>query len=336
MGELVMKRFFDKENFLFPSFEGKAKKQSVAIAVGLIVGFILASFTFFNMLYCFADIVGSIVSGSADVAIADFLRSLPVFLTFFMPFWTVLALQAFFRNLSPEKLHRSLMKNGIAITAFAGVTILYVIEGLIEGRYLKIVEGSPSALYPLDSVLYAVLFVLVGVFFILYAKKFIKKIPYVVPSRGPVCKKARGAYCTFVTFWCLFALFGLSGGIFTFFIYDFAHGYAFYGIMTALAYLLSPCFLLVWEFYFNELKEEKRKEALLPLATVALCVSGLVAALYFLSLGLGLDAPSNAGFGMFPVAFAASVNIATMLTVVTPLIVSVVVLVKGLRAKSRG
>ena len=68
----------------------------------------------------------------------------------------------------------------------------------------------------------------------------------------------------------------------------------------------------------------------MPLAIAGVALSVIVVALYFVSLGTGLDAPSNAGFGMFPVAFAASVNIATMLTVVTPLIVSVVALIKGL------
>ena len=43
-----------------------------------------------------------------------------------------------------------------------------------------------------------------------------------------------------------------------------------------------------------------------------------------------MDAPSNAGFGMLPVAFAASVNIATMIVVFTPVIVAVTAFIKGL------
>ena len=61
----------------------------------------------------------------------------------------------------------------------------------------------------------------------------------------------------------------------------------------------------------------------------------LFAILYFVSLGGGMDAPSNAGFGMFPVAFAASVNIATLLTVATPIIVSVVALIKGIFVRKK-
>ena len=74
----------------------------------------------------------------------------------------------------------------------------------------------------------------------------------------------------------------------------------------------------------------KAKEFLLPLAAVGLIVSIVVAAIYLIGLGTNLDAPSNAGFGVLPVAFAASVNIATLIIVFTPLIVSVVALIKGL------
>ena len=200
---------------------------------------------------------------------------------------------------------------------------------LIAGKYTSIVEGSPSALYPLDSVLYSLLFIAIGVSVVLYTKKYSEKLQYVVPSRE-IKRSRRGLYCTFLTFFMLFALFGFSGALYSVFIYDFQHEYVFYGIMTILAYLLSPLFLGVWEFYYNELKEENKKAFLLPLGIAGTGLSLLVVALYFVSLGLGLDAPSNAGFGMFPVAFAASVNIATMLTVAVPLIFSIVVLVKGL------
>ena len=119
------------------------------------------------------------------------------------------------------------------------------------------------------------------------------------------------------------------------FIYDFAHEYAFYGIGLTFVFLLPPVQMLVWEFYYNELKEEKRKEVLLPLAIVSLIASVVVIALYMISLSTNKDAPSNAGFGMLPVAFAASVNIATLLVVFTPLIVSVTALIKGLLLRKK-
>lgn len=328
MGEMVMKKFFDKENFIPSSFEGNQKRQSLFVSLCMIFMFLVSAFTFFNMLYGFADFVGSIVSGSVDVAIRDLLRSLPLYLTFFMSLWTLLLLHATFRN--NDRRLKSTFKNAICLIAFGGINILYVLIMRIVGKYLSLVEGSPSPFFPLDSMLFSLIFIAIGVFAILYVKKLQEKLHYEVPQRGETVKKARGLYCTFVTFWVLIALFGCSAGLFSIFIYDFAHEYAFYGVATVLIYLLSPVLLGFWEFYYNELKEEKKKEFLLPLAIAGVVVSVVLTALYMIALSTNMDAPSNAGFGMFPVAFAASVNIATLIVVFTPLIVSVTALIKGL------
>ena len=330
-----MKKLFDKNNFFFSSLDEYQKKQSLIVSIIVITFFIISSFTFMNMLYAFSDIAGCIVSGSPDVAIKDFLRSVPLFLTFFMTLWGLLLIHGVFRKVSDERMIKSIFKDAICIIAFAGVNILYVIIGRIIGKYSSLVEGSPSSIYPLDSIIYSVFFIGLGVLAIIYVKKFKDKFQYIVPTRGQIVTKARGLYCTFVTFWMLIALFGFSGGIFSIFIYDFAHGFAFYGIATIFAYLMSPIFLAVWEFYYNELLEEKKKEILLPLSLIGLGVSVFFIALYMIALSTGLDAPSNAGFGMFPVAFAASVNIATLLVVFTPLIVSIVALIKGLLLRKK-
>ena len=325
-----MKNLFDKENFVVSSFEKKAKTQSLVLSILILVFFLVASFTFMNTLYVFADELGSIVSGNPDVAIKDFLRSLPIYLSLFCCIWTLLLLHATFRRVDDEKWHRSLKKDAICLLAFAGVSILYVLVGLIAGEYSSIVEGSPSALYPLDSVLFSLLFIAIGVCILVYLKKFEEKLPIVIPGRSDIVTKARPVYCIFVTFWMLIALFGLSAGLYSIFIYDFKHEFVFFGIAVILTYLMSPIQLGMWEFFYNEIKPEKKKEMLLPLSLVSLGCSVVTVALYMISLSTGLDAPSNAGFGMFPVAFAASVNIATLIMVFTPLIVSVVALIKGL------
>ena len=330
-----MKKFFDKENFLPSTFDKKAKTQSLVLSILTIVFFAISAFTFMNMLYAFADCIGSIVSGSIDAALRDFLRSLPLFLSLFMSLWTLLLFHGVRRIDDEEKRNKFIFKKAIAILAFAGVNILYVLIARIAGKYLSLVEGSPSPLFPLDSILFSLLFVAIGVFLLVYLKKLKDKLPLMIPVRGGVVKKARGLYCTFLTFWLLIAVFTFAGGVYSIFIYDFMHEYVFYGIMLITSYLLSPFLLGVWEFYYNELKEEKKKEFLLPLGLAGTCLSLLVVVLYFVALLTNLDAPSNAGFGMFPVAFSASVNMATMIVVATPLIVSVVALIKGLLARKK-
>lgn len=324
-----MKKFFDKDNFVLSTFDSKQRLQSLIVAIALIVFFVFSAFTFFNLMYAFADCVGSIVSGSADAALRDAGRSIPLFLSFFMSIWALLLVHGLFRNVSDDKRIKSLKKNAFALLGFALVNLIAIIVMLIMGKFHSLVEGAPSPLYPLDSILYSLIYVALGVCALLYVNKWQEKIPYVVPSRGPVVKKLRGLYCTFITFWMLIALYSFASFAIGLFILDFGH-YFFFSLAITLVYFVNCLYLVVWEFYFNELKEEKRKELLLPLAIIGLVVAVITVAIYMIGLGTNMDAPSNAGFGVLPVAFAASVNIATLIVVFTPVIVSVVALIKGL------
>nr|MCR5184639.1 hypothetical protein [Bacilli bacterium] len=267
-----MKKFFDKENFIPSTFDKKQRIQSLVISLVLMLFFVFSAYTFFNALYSFADVLGSIVCASIDMAIRDLLRSLPLYFSCFMSIWGLLLLHALFRNASEERRIKSIKKNAITLLAFAGVNFLYIIAGLIIGKYHSIVECAPSALFPLDSILYSLIFVALGVFGLVYLKKLQEKLPYVVPSRGPIVTKARGLYCTFMSFWMLIAIYSFAGFSLGLFIYDFAHEHAFYGVALVLIYFVNCFLMMVWEFYYNQLKAEKRKEFLLPLAIAGLCL----------------------------------------------------------------
>lgn len=332
MGEvvIVMKKFFAKDSFILSTFNKKQSVQSLVVSLLLMFMFVFSAFTFMNMLYAFADCIGSIVCASMDVALKDLLRSLPLFFSFFMSLWTLFMLHDTLRNSDNEKRLKSTFVRAIVILALAGVSILYVIIGRIVGKYSSLVEGSPSALYPLDSILYSLLFVAIGVFAIIYVKKLQAKLPYEAPSRGPIVKKVRWLYCLGMVFWLMIALFGFAASILGLFIVDFVHGYQFFSVSIIFCFALPFILLMFWEFYFNELTEENKKAFALPLALVSVGLSVLAMVLYFVSLAFNLDAPSNIGFGIFPVAFAASVNIATMVVVITPFIVSLIALIKAL------
>lgn len=325
-----MKKLFDKSNFTLSSFDKKQKRQSLVVSLLVIASFVMVAFTLFEALYAFSDIVGCFVSSSPDVAVKDILRSVPLFLMFFMSILILVSFHVTFRRTDEQKWKRTLMGYSIAIAVIAVINIIYIIVGLIVGKYYSLVEGAPSALFPLDSIFYALLGIAIAVANILYIKKYEAKYPYIVPVRSGIVTKCRIVYCIPLVIYLLIALFGFSGGVYSIFIYDFVHEYAFYGVGVVLAYLSSPLILGVWEFYYNELKEEKKKEILLPLSLVSTGVSVLFAAIYFISLQTNLDAPANAGFGMFPVTFAASVNIATLCVVALPVIFSLVAVVKGL------
>ena len=327
---MIMKKLFDRDNFILSSASPRERGKSFILSLLIILLFLFSSFTFFDALYAFADAVGSAVSGSMDVMIKAMLRSVPLFLSFFLSFWGLLLLQALYRCGNSEKACKSAKKDAICLIVFSSTSILYVFLGLAIGKYSSLLEGSPSPLYPLDSVLFSALFLAIGIIVLIY---FIKhKDPSAIPLMAHAMpeRKLRGLYCTFLAIFTLIALFGFSGGVYSLFIYDFVHGYALYGVALILAYLASPIILCFWEFYYNELTEEGKRNVLLPVSLISLCFSLLIVGFYVIALSTNLDAPSNAGFGMFPVAFAASVNIATLLVVFAPLIFSIVALIKGL------
>ena len=314
--------------------DGKQKKQNLIVTLSVVLFFVLSAFTWMNFLYCLSDCIGSIVCSSVDISLRDALRSMPVFLSFFLSLSGLMVAHTFYRNESPEILQKKAKKHAAIGIVIGVILIVYVIVGLVTGRYLSIVEGAPSALYPLDAVLYALCYIVSGVLVWVYFKKKGAK-SYVGPCRAPVQKKGRFIRSFFRAFWLLFALYGFCGFFYSLFIVDFTDGYIFYSIAIMLVSLVAFLTIAVWELVYNNKTEEKRKKMTLPLALVSLCVSLVSAVIYFIALKGNLDGPANVGFGILPIAFSASVNFATLLVVATPLIVSLVALVKGVFRKIR-
>ncbi len=314
--------------------ENKTKKQSLIVTISVIVFFVVSAFTFMNALYCLSDIIGSTVSGSVDIAIRDILRSVPVFLSFFITLCGLMVAHTFYRNESREILKRNaklFAKAGIGIGA---VLIVYVIVMLIAGKYLSIVEGAPSPIYPLDACLYAVLYIALGILIHMYFKKHEESGLYEGPARAPISKKLGAIKYFFRFFWLMFALYGFCGFFYSFFIVDFLHGYVAYSLAAMLISLVVFLTLAVWELYYNNLSPEKRSAVTLPLALISLGVTIVAAVIYFIALKGNLDGPTNVGFGLLPVAYSASVNVATFLVMIVPMIVSVVALIKGVIRKA--
>lgn len=323
-------KMFDRNNFVLTGLDKNQKLQSLGIMGAVIFFFILSAFTFMNFMYCFADCIGSIVCSSMDIALRDALRSMPIFLSFFLSLSGLMVAHTFYRNESEEILRKRAIKHAIIGIALGVILILYVIIMLIAGKYLSIVEGAPSALYPLDAVLYALCYIALGAFVIFYFKKLAPSSPYIGATRTNIRKKFVILGNVFRTLWLLFALYGFCGFFYSIFIVDFRHGYVAYSLAMMLVSLVAFLSIAVWELYYNNLTEEKRKEFTLPLSIISLAVSVVAAIIYFIALKFNLDGPANVGFGILPVAFAASVNLATILVVATPVIVSVTALVKGI------
>lgn len=325
MDKMVIKKYFQKDNFVFSDYNKKQKMQSLFVSFGIIIFFILSSFTFFNVIYVISNCAGSIVCSSIDVAFKDLFRSLPIIFSFLLCLFTLVLFQVSFRNYNLEYFLKSTFKYGLIISIIAVINILYILIMRITKNYLSLVEGSPSPIYPLDAFLFSFLFICIGVFAIIYSKKLHTKFPYLVTSRVSLITKNKVLYKIGMSLFLLVSLYGFSSGIFTLFIYDFTSIYAFYGFGLFFIYILSPILLGIWQFYYNELKEEKKREYLLYLSFLFGILSDIFIIIYFVSLATNLDAPSNAGFGMLPITFAASVNLATIVMVISPFIFSLII-----------
>ena len=337
MGEVVMNNNA-KSSFLSATYTTKQKRQSHIISLLLLVMFLLSSFIFFYMAYSVIDVAGSVVSGSSDVAIQDLIRNMPIIISFLISFYAMMAIHALQKGVDEKRRIKSVFKDSLVTLVFSIVNIIYVLVMLIIKRYDSLIEKSPTYLFPLDTMLFSLLFVGISIVMILKIKKKEKNKSYSLPLRKIALadnKILRFFYCFGIVVWTLVSLYGLTAGIYSIFIYDFAHEYVFYGIMTILIYLLSPIYLGVWQFYFHALTEEKKAAVQLPLSLISLGISIVVTFLYFLSLSLDLDAPSNAGFGMFPIAFAASTNLGTFLIVFMPGIVSIINVITALIKKAK-
>ncbi|MBR7077676.1 MAG: hypothetical protein IKI41_02915 [Clostridia bacterium] len=325
-----MKKIFDRSNFVLSELGGKQKRQSAFVTLCVVGFFLLSAVTFMNFLYCISDCIGSIVCASADVALRDALRSMPIFLTFFVSLSGLMVSHTFYRNESREILAKKAKKHAWIGIVLSVLIIVYTVAMRIAGRYLSLVEGAPSPIYPLDAIIFAAAFIALGVIVLAYIKKNSQSQIFFGPSRAPLQKKGRGARSFFRTFWMLVALYGFCGFFYSLFIVDFQNGYVFYSVAMMLVSLVAFLTIAVWELFYNNLKIEKRKEFTLPLALVSLAVSVAATVVYFIALKGNLDGPSNVGFGILPIAFSASVNFATLLVVAMPLIVSVTAVIKGL------
>ena len=324
-----MKKMFDKSGFITSGADINQKKQAVFVTLLVSLFFVLSAFTFMNFLYCLSDCIGSIVCASVDVALRDALRSVPIFLSFFLSLSGLMVAHTFYRNESAEILRKKAKKHA-AIGVVTGVAVIvYILVMRIAGKYLSLFEGAPSPLYPFDAIIYALIYIVFGV--CVFA--FFKKNTYNGLSRPPIQKKGRFIRSFFRAFWLLFALYGFCGFFYSIFIVDFKNGYVFYSIAIMLVSLVAFLTIAVWELYYNNLKDENKKAATLPLALISLIASVCAAVIYFIALKGNLDGPSNVGFGILPIAFSASVNIATLLVVAVPVIVSVTALIKGVIRK---
>ena len=326
----MIKKLFNRDNFVATGIDKKSKIHLLIITATLVATFVVTAFCAFDFIYVLCDVVGSVVSGSADVGIRDLIRSLPILFTLIGSSNIFVMFHYIYRNVSNEKRSRGVMYNSIASICLGVITIAYIVIGTITGVYSKLVTGYPSVLYPLDSLLGGLLIIAVGVLFLLWNVKYQEKLPYVGPNMPKGVKGVEKPFHhVLLGLWIACALYGLSAVVHSTYIVDWTHGHVFYSVMLVIMFALPVLYLMTWEFYYNQLKEENRKN-LLFVAICGLCLSIVVVGLYALAYNLDPQAPDLACFGILPVDYTASINAATYIYSVCNLAVPAMVLIKAL------
>lgn len=326
----MIKDLFNKDLFVSSGCDKKAKTQSLIVT--LVVAFLYAccAFCMFNFIYLICNVVGSIVSGSPECAVRDFIRSSPILLILIATFNLLVSAHNFRRNVSTEIRNKMLMRNSISAIVIAGLTIVLILIFFILGKYDSLIDGYPSYLYPLDAIIFSLLIIGFATISILYVKKFEEKHPYVGVNRAPSTKgKLRALRPIFETIWALAALYGLAAFIFSPVYIDWIHGHVFFSIMLVIMFVLPTVYYLWWEFYYNELKAENHKINLIP-SIVGLCIGVLTVGLYCLAYNLDPQAPNLADFALLAVDYTASVNATALIYSACNIIIPLVALIKCL------
>jgi hypothetical protein len=330
MGEILMKELFKKENRILASCDKKTWNQSFTLSILIILLFATCAGYFFDFVYMMCDIIGSIISSSSDIALRDIVRSLPYLSSTIGCIFVLGNLHILFRNYNKDITCKRIFKHSITIIVFGTISALAPLIGLGTKVYSSLIEGSPTDLYPLDQMLTGLVLIVIGVLSVIITTKLKNEINLSLPTRGVENKKCRVIANIGKGIWLLVALFSFSATIYFFKSIDLSNGYVFYSIMLFILFILPWVYMMIYEFHYLELKEEVRKEHDFIIGLVGTIISLVSIILFFISLSLNIDGPSNVGFGLLPVDFTASINVFNIIYPLTIVTVPMVKLIQGI------
>lgn len=331
-----MKNYLSKEYRAYRSFSKEQKKVYWILGIVSAVLYILLAFSMFESLFVLCNGIGSIASGSPDVAIRDFLRMLPLFFVTGILTHLSIALVNVINETSAEKRASRIKKNSIEMIVIGAILFLYVIIMVIAKQYASLVEGYPFALFPLDGALFGLLAIILGVLGLLYLKKYLPKHPFVLPYQVNNKGIARRIFDRiFYVLFLLGSAYSFAALVQSTYIIDWTHGHIFYSLMLDLTFLIAVFEFIDYRYYFMGLKEEYRVDAEGKMGLYVLIHGVVVFILYILAFSLDHDAPNVACFGLLPVEYTASMNGATYLYILFNIVPGLVAFIKSIIDKKK-
>lgn len=285
--------------------------------------FIAGAFAFFEALCLVCNMIGSIVCSAPYQALDELIRVLPILVVLF----GFVFLNNAVHNYTTAK-DKKVMRKAVAAIAIGGFALLYVIVGLFTGTYRSIVEGYPTALFPLDFMFLCLAYIGIGIGLIVLKNKQISfEMPECQDNKGKIIKVFDNI---FYTIFMMAALFGCAAVIYSTWVVDWAHGHTFFNIMLVLLFLTPVADVALWKYIFFPLKEEYKNPFQVRVGIIVLAINVLIFGLYLIALQNDPSAPNDAAFGILPVEYTASVNASTYIYGIVNLAGPIVAVVKGL------
>ncbi|MBO4558812.1 MAG: hypothetical protein J5712_01905 [Lachnospiraceae bacterium] len=331
MGGILMAAYLSRNDRIKSELGKDARRERRFYLFFSILAFIPGAFALWEINYEFWNIVGSVASHSPDMAVAQAIRMLPLYLAGAALIFFLIYTNGAYRAKDQKARGAKWCAGGIVMIVLGVIIAAYVVIGVLLGEYGKIIEGYITPLFPLDMLLAGVIFIGVGFLSIRYSKVIGEKgsnLPYV---------NDRGLFgWRLFTFGLLRALcliaamLGFAGCIWGISVLDLSHGYLMYSIVLWLNYLTAFAMYIAYRYIFCETKPEIRGTVSVKLGAIFLIVNIVLFALHLLTVEIWNEAPDQAAYGILPADFLTSMNIFAVFYGINNILAPIAAIARGL------
>lgn len=293
-------------------FNFKKVKENRLYTILTVIFWVLGAWMLWEFVYELSHMIGAIVCRDAAYAIYELLRMLPMTLCMV----AILFFNMFLLNAYIAKDIKARAGNWKLISVFAMIfgiaVIIYVIAGLISGRYISIVECFPTLLYPLDTILLAIIFIIGSVWAWKYSgyqtsgSEAATTLPFAVCRFNPVLRNIGRFFC-FISF--LISICAFAATCYGPFILDWCHGYVLFNIVFWLIYFSAFFMYFCYRFIYCNKNNEDKPAFLKKYSLIFLAANIILMILYVIIVNNNVEAPAQNAFGLLPIDFTASANV---------------------------
>ncbi len=287
---------FIKENRIYSTLSNEQKQKSIFYKFVIAIIFIINSFVMYEFVFDIANIIGSIICGSYFQAFSVLFRMLPIILLNIALIHLNISIRHSYKNNI-----NSLRNNSVITIIFGFIIIIYVLFGILFGKYHSLVEGYPSILFPLDILLTGIALIIFGV--------FINK--YYQNNRTTNINKTKINISLLIFKIVLYMISLSSFAMLCYypFVVDFTNGGIFYNTMLFFVIACQVIELLFEIIVMDEIKDECKKIISFKSYLIMLIINIIIFIIYIISVTITPWAPNLNSFGLLPIDYLASFNI---------------------------